>query len=96
MTRRLKELAKLIPDRYSDADDGIGRSWPGLIDSKSAARYLCMSTRRLWSLTNRSAIPCHRIGRSVRYEARELMAWVAADCPTEAGAGDRLRKGGRA
>ena len=68
---------------------------PLLVDAKEAARILCICPRRLWSLTNRSAIPCRMIGRSVRYEARELMAWVAADCPTEAGAGDRLRKGGR-
>jgi hypothetical protein len=63
-----------------------------LIDAKSACARLCMGERRLWELTNCRAIPSRRIGRSVRYVPVELAAWVGAGCPTDAGAGDRIRR----
>lgn len=65
---------------------------PLLIDAKAARSMLCLGERRLWVLTNRKAIPSRKIGRSVRYSPVELAAWVACGCPTDAGAGDRVRK----
>lgn len=65
---------------------------PLLIDAKAARVVLCIGERRLWVLTNCKAIPSRKIGKSVRYVPAELAAWVAAGCPTEAGAGDRIRK----
>ena len=65
---------------------------PLLIDAKTACALLCMGERRLWELTNCGAIPSRHIGRSVRYVPAELAAWVAAGCPTDAGAGDRIRR----
>jgi hypothetical protein len=65
---------------------------PLLIATKAACVLLSMGERRLWVLTNCRAIPSRKIGRSVRYCPTELAAWVAAGCPTEAGAGDRIRK----
>lgn len=65
---------------------------PLLIDAKAAQALLCMGERRLWVLTNCKAIPSRKIGKSVRYSPSELAAWVAAGCPTEAGAGERVRK----
>lgn len=68
---------------------------PLLIDAPAAAAQLCMGQRRFWALTNCRAIPSLRVGRSVRYSPAELAVWVACGCPTETGAADRVRKGGR-
>lgn len=69
---------------------------PLLIDAKSARVLLRVGERQLWVLTNRRAIPSFKIGKSRRYCPDELRAWVRAGCPTEAGAGDRVRKAVRA
>lgn len=66
---------------------------PWLIDAPAAARLLSISARTLWALTKCRAVPSHRVGRSVRYCPTELRSWIAAGCPTEPGAADRLRKG---
>jgi hypothetical protein len=66
---------------------------PLLIDAEAACAMLSMGERRLWSLTNRRAIPSFKIGKSRRYCPDELRAWIRAGCPTEGGAGDRVRKG---
>jgi predicted DNA-binding transcriptional regulator AlpA len=65
---------------------------PLLIDAKTARALLRMGERQLWLLTNCNAIPHRRIGRSVRYAPDEIRAWIACGCPTEGGAGDRVRK----
>jgi hypothetical protein len=65
---------------------------PLLIDAKAACALLCMGERRLWVLSNCRAIPSHKIGKSRRYSPDEIRAWVRAGCPTDAGAGDRVRK----
>ena len=62
-----------------------------LLDRKAVCVCLSIGQRRLWELTNCNAIPSRRIGRSVRYEPSELRAWVAMGCPTEPGAGRRVR-----
>lgn len=54
---------------------------------------LGMGPRTLWRHTKTRAIPANWIGRSVRYSPAELRAWVEAGCPTEPGAGERVRKG---
>ncbi|MCP3903277.1 MAG: helix-turn-helix domain-containing protein [Planctomycetes bacterium] len=64
---------------------------PLLIDAKAAAAMLAIGARTLWTYTNCNAIPSRKIGRAVRYCPDELRAWIAAGCPTDAGAGDRVR-----
>lgn len=54
-----------------------------LVDAKQASAMLAIGSRNLWTLTNCGAIPCVRIGRSVRYRVADLNAWVAAGCPTQ-------------
>lgn len=66
-----------------------------LINSETAAMFLGIGERTLWSLTKRNAMPVHRIGRAVRYCPLELDAWVRAGCPTEPNAADTVRKGVR-
>lgn len=68
---------------------------PLLIDAKVACALLCMGERRLWVLSNCRAIPSFKIGKSRRYCPDELRAWIRAGCPTEGGAGDRIRAGVR-
>ena len=65
---------------------------PLLIDAKAACALLSMGERRLWVLSNCRAIPSFKIGKSRRYCPDELRAWIRAGCPTEGGAGDRVRK----
>lgn len=72
------------------ATDGIRAL---LVDAKVARAIVAMGSRRFWALTNIGAIPSRRIGRTLRYEPRELAAWVAAGCPTDPGAGERVRAG---
>lgn len=62
-----------------------------LVNSDEAARMLSLGKRRLWNLTQCNAVPSRRIGRSVRYDPAELGAWIAADCPTDANAAERIR-----
>ncbi len=64
-----------------------------LLKSTEAAEQLGIGARTLWRHTKSGAIPVRRIGRSVRYCPEELAAWIAAGCPTEPGAGARIRKG---
>jgi len=50
----------------------------GLWKNREAARFLAISERTLWSLTQRGEIPCVRIGRAVRYDPADLREWIAA------------------
>jgi len=47
-----------------------------LLKPKEAATLLAISPRLLWSLTQSGDLPCVRIGRAVRYDPRDLTAWI--------------------
>lgn len=47
-----------------------------LVDPPAAAEMLSISKRKLWTLTNEQFIPVVRIGRSVRYDVRDLVALI--------------------
>jgi excisionase family DNA binding protein len=49
-----------------------------LVRPRDAARMLAISERKLWELTNRNLIRAVRIGRAVRYDMRDLEAFIAA------------------
>lgn len=49
---------------------------PLLVNAKTAAMLLCVSERTLWTLTNCGDVPCVRIGRTVRYDRRDLLKWI--------------------
>ena len=63
-----------------------------LINAKAACATLGIGLRKLWSLTNCNAIPSRKIGVMIRYSPAELAAWIELGCPTNAGAGDQVRK----
>ena len=46
--------------------------------TEQAAQALAISQRKLWGLTNDMAIPCVRIGRSVRYDPADIRAYIDA------------------
>lgn len=52
-------------------------SEPFLLRPAEAARFLAISPRKLWELTNTREVPAIRIGRSLRYPTEELRTWVA-------------------
>ncbi|MBN2180376.1 MAG: helix-turn-helix domain-containing protein [Sedimentisphaerales bacterium] len=43
-----------------------------LMTSKNAAKYLCISERKLWDMTKTGEIPAVRLGRAVRYDRSDL------------------------
>ena len=65
---------------------------PLLINIEAASEILGISSRKLWSLTKCNAIPSRKIDSMVRYSPAELAAWIELGCPTNAGAGDQVRK----
>jgi len=66
-----------------------------LITRDAAAAYLGMGVRTLDRLKACQAVPCIKRGRSVRFDRRELDAWIAAGCPDTPGAAGRIKKGVR-
>jgi len=48
-----------------------------LMTSKQAAKYLCISERKLWDLQKLQRIPVVRIDRSVRFDLDDLEAFIA-------------------
>lgn len=50
----------------------------GLLTPREAARWLSISQRALWSEGRAGRIPVVRIGRSTRYDIRDLIAYVDA------------------
>jgi excisionase family DNA binding protein len=49
-----------------------------LLTAPEAAKALAIGQRKLWELTNRGIIRAVRIGRAVRYDLRDLEAFIAA------------------
>jgi len=48
-----------------------------LLSAREAAKMLAISERTLWSITApRGPLPCVRIGRVVRYDLRDLQAFI--------------------
>ena len=47
-----------------------------LLKPAQAAKLLSICPRKLWELTNRREITHVRIGRAVRYDPRDLEAWL--------------------
>ena len=54
------------------------RSEPLLLRPAEAARFLAISPRKLWELTNMREVPFVRIGRSLRYPREALLGWVVS------------------
>jgi excisionase family DNA binding protein len=62
-------------DRPSRSE-ALAHSATLLLKPREAARVLGISERTLWALTHQNGIPHVRIGRAVRYDPRDLQAWI--------------------
>jgi excisionase family DNA binding protein len=51
---------------------------PLLLTTRQAAKALSISERTLWQLAKDGKIPTVRIGRSVRFDPRDLQDWISA------------------
>lgn len=61
-----------VPDPLAGGDEA-----PRLaLRPADAARAIGISTRLLWSMTNRGDIPCVRIGRRIVYPLHLLREWL--------------------
>ncbi len=49
-----------------------------LINTHDAAKYLCISERKLWSLTKENRIPSVKFDRVLRYDVADLDAFIAS------------------
>ena len=49
---------------------------PRLLNCKQAAKYLCISEKSLWNLTNAGEICAVRMRRLVRYDPGDLDAFI--------------------
>lgn len=63
---------------------------PLLLTEREAAATLAISPRTLWGLRNSGEIPCVRVGRAVRYDRRDLEAWVNSRRSAKAVAGNNV------
>jgi excisionase family DNA binding protein len=74
----MKNHSQVQPTAAADGQQPAGP--PKLVDSRYAAReVLHISERTLWTLTEEGAIPCVRVGRSVRYNLETLRKWIEAN-----------------
>jgi excisionase family DNA binding protein len=82
--RVVKEtLAQLTADRVGSAgppaaSEPGGRDGVSLVNARQAARTLAISERKLWEMTKNGEIPHVPVGRAIRYDPRDLRAWVEA------------------
>ena len=51
---------------------------PLLVDSKTAARLLAISLRSIWTLQKSGELPVVRLRRSIRFDVKDLEAWIEA------------------
>lgn len=63
--------------KQTEQHEGLAR----LLRPRDAAEFLAVSPRKLWELTNAGLVPSLRIGRSVRYDPRDLLEWVEKQKP---------------
>jgi excisionase family DNA binding protein len=47
-----------------------------LLTAREVAALLAISPRKLWELTASGTVACVRIGRAVRYDPRDVEAWI--------------------
>ena len=55
---------------------GAAPASPLLVDTREAAWLLCVSPRTLWTLADTGQIPRLKIGKAVRFDVRDLVAWI--------------------
>lgn len=81
-SQRLRDMistvVEFLPGQPAPADQGNATPL-NLVTAREAAKVLGVCEKTLWSIANRGEIPVVRIGRSVRYDPRDLARWVEAN-----------------
>jgi excisionase family DNA binding protein len=68
-----------MPLYTSNPPEAIGVRLPAmLLTPRDAAKALAICEKTLWSLTQRGELQAVKIGRSVRYDPRDLAAFIDA------------------
>lgn len=62
---------------------------------RAGCKLTGLGERTVWMYVNKNAIPHRRVGRAIMFVPDEVAAWIAAGCPCETGAADRIRKAAR-
>ena len=60
----------------ADTNTGQGSIPALLLTARAAAKAMMICERSLWDLSRKGEIPVVRIGRSVRYDPRDLTRWI--------------------
>ena len=83
----------LPPERpFTRRPDPAAGVAPVMLDVRGVARLLSCSTRHVWRLADREAMPRPiRVGGLVRWARADVEAWILAGCPDCRSTG----KGGR-
>jgi excisionase family DNA binding protein len=68
--------SKIADRQEEDADP------PTLITARDAAKVLGICDKSLWNATHRGEIPAVKLGRSVRYDPRDLNRWIESNKAT--------------
>jgi len=68
---------------------------PLLVDSKTAARMLAISPRTLWAMQKSGELPVVRIRRSIRFDVKDLEAWIEGRKGLENGEQKYINNNGR-
>lgn len=72
-------MKKTLPKDYTAQAVSDAMDWspePLLYGVMDAARLLCISTRKLWELTNRGEIESVKIGTARRYRRDALLQYI--------------------
>lgn len=70
--KRLGEMIRNMVEQADNAPAAAGR----LMTTREAEKYLSVSPKTLWLMTDRGEIPCARAGSQKRYDRRDLDAWL--------------------
>ncbi len=54
----------------------VGNNGQLLLTGRQASKALAISPSTLWKLTKRGEVRCVRLGRAVRYDPRDLKAFI--------------------
>lgn len=71
----LREMICAVPTVPVHASAPTSQA-PALLTAREAAKLLAVCEKTLWALTKSGEIPVVRIGRSVRYDPRDLSRWI--------------------
>jgi excisionase family DNA binding protein len=74
-------LADLVRDALRGELSPSGANGENLVDAEEAAKILGMTLAAVRKAATRGTLPCHRLGRRIRFRPAELLAFVTGESP---------------